>query len=51
MDLYGIQHRVENSSNHLKIFRYLSLRLVRTATSFQAFAAILAWRLRVKLCP
>lgn len=54
-DLYRTRHLVENSFNRLKDFRRLSLRLDKTDTSFRAFAAfaaaILNWRLKVKLCP
>ena len=54
-ELYRTRHLVENSFNRLKDFRRLSLRLDKTDTSFRAFAAfaaaILNWRLKVKLCP
>ena len=53
--LYRTRHLVEASFNRLKDFRRLSLRLDKTNTSFRAFAAfaaaILNWRLTVKLCP
>ncbi len=51
MGLYRTRHLVENSSNRLKDFRRLSLRLDKIDTSFRAFAAFLNWRLKVKLCP
>ncbi len=45
---------MENSFNRLKDFRRLSLRLDKTDTSFRGFlafaAAILNWRLKVRLC-
>ncbi len=54
-DLYRTRHVVENSFNRLKDFRRMSLRLDKTDTSFRAFAcfaaAILNWRLKIKLCP
>ncbi len=44
----------ENSFNRLKDFRRLSLRLDKMDTSFRGFlafaAAILNWRLKVRLC-
>jgi len=53
-DLYCTRHLVENSFDRLKDFRRLSLRLDKTDTSFRGFlafaAAILNWRLKVKLC-
>ena len=45
---------MENSFNRLKDLRRLSLRLDKTDTSFRGFlafaAAILNWRLKVRLC-
>lgn len=53
--LYRTRHMVENSFNRLKDFRRMSLRLDKTETSFRAFAcfaaAVLNWRLKIKLCP
>ncbi len=52
--LYRTRHLVENSFNRLKDFRRLSLRLDKTDISFRGFlafaAAILNWRLKVRLC-
>ena len=53
--LYRTRHMVETSFNRLKDFRRMSLRLDKTDTSFRAFAcfaaAVLNWRLKIKLCP
>ncbi len=52
--LYRTRHLVENSFSRLRDFRRLSLRLDKTDTSLRGFAAfaaaILNWRLKVRLC-